>query len=167
LTYPPSAIRYPLSAIRHPLPMDQSFMARALELARQAEAAGEVPVGAVVVKDGVIVAEGWNQPIGTCDPTAHAEIVALRAAGRALGTYRLTGTTLYVTLEPCAMCAAAMVHARVERLVFAAADPRAGAAGSVFDIVRHAALNHRLECTPGVLAEECSALLRGFFQARR
>jgi tRNA(adenine34) deaminase len=147
--------------------MDQSFMARALELARQAEAAGEVPVGAVVVKDGVIVAEGWNQPIGTCDPTAHAEIVALRAAGRALGTYRLTGTTLYVTLEPCAMCAAAMVHARVERLVFAAADPRAGAAGSVFDIVRHAALNHRLECTSGVLAEECSALLRGFFQARR
>jgi tRNA(adenine34) deaminase len=147
--------------------MDLGFMSRALDLARQAAAAGEVPVGAVIVKDGVIVAEGCNQPIGTCDPTAHAEIVALRAAGRVLGTYRLTGTTLYVTLEPCAMCASAMVHARVERLVFAAADPRAGAAGSVFDIVRHAALNHHIECTSGVLAEECSGLLRGFFQARR
>ena len=99
-------------------------MARALELARMAEAAGEVPVGALIVRDGTVVAEGWNRPIGTCDPTAHAEIVALRAAGKALGTYRLTGTTLYVTLEPCAMCASAMVHARVERLVFAATDPR-------------------------------------------
>ena len=146
---------------------DAMFMARALELARLAEAAGEVPVGAVIVKDGAIVAEGWNRPIGSNDPTAHAEIVALRAAGEALGTYRLTGTTLYVTLEPCAMCASAMVHARVQRLVFAATDPRAGAAGSVFNIVQHPALNHRIECTGGVLAEECSALLRGFFLARR
>ena len=161
-------IRYPLSAIRFPLDSaDLTFMSRALELARQAEAAGEVPVGAVIVKDGVIVAEGSNRPIGSCDPTAHAEMVALRAAGQALGTYRLTGTTLYVTLEPCAMCASAMVHARVQRLVFAATDPRAGAAGSVFNIVQHAVLNHRLECTGGVLAEECGTLLRNFFLARR
>jgi tRNA(adenine34) deaminase len=148
-------------------PVDAAFMSRALELARQAEAAGEVPVGAVIVKDGVVVAEGWNHPIGAHDPTAHAEIVALRAAGQALGTYRLTGTTLYVTLEPCAMCASAMVHARVQRLVFAATDPRAGAAGSVFNIVQHPLLNHRLDCTGGVLAEECGTLLRDFFLARR
>jgi tRNA(adenine34) deaminase len=148
-------------------PLDEQFMRRAVELARQAEAAGEVPVGAVIVKDGVVVAEGWNHPIRANDPTAHAEIGALRAAGKALGTYRLTGTTLYVTLEPCAMCASAIVHARVQRLVFAAADPRAGAAGSVFNIVQHSALNHRVECTGGVLAEECGALLRDFFVARR
>jgi len=147
--------------------LDLTFMSRALELARTAEAAGEVPVGAVIVKDSAIVAEGWNRPIVSCDPTAHAEIVALRAAGQALGTYRLTGTTLYVTLEPCAMCASAMVHARVQRLVYAATDPRAGAAGSVFNIAQHQALNHRLECTAGVLAEECSTLLRNFFLARR
>jgi tRNA(adenine34) deaminase len=148
-------------------PLDEGFMRRALDLARAAEAAGEVPVGAVIVRDGIVVGEGSNRPIGACDPTAHAEIIALRAAGQALGTYRLTGTTLYVTLEPCAMCASAMVHARVARLVFAATDPRAGAAGSVFNIVQHASLNHRLECTGGVLAEECGALLRGFFFARR
>jgi tRNA(adenine34) deaminase len=142
-------------------------MQRALELARSAEAAGEVPVGAVIVKDGTIVAEGWNRPIGSHDPTAHAEIVALRTAGEVLGTYRLTGTTLYVTLEPCAMCASAMVHARVQRLVFATTDPRAGAAGSVFNILQHPALNHRVECTGGILAEDCSALLRAFFLARR
>jgi tRNA(adenine34) deaminase len=146
---------------------DERYMARALELARQAEAAGEVPVGAVIVKDGAIVAEGSNRPIGTCDPTAHAEIVALRAAGAALATYRLTGTTLYVTLEPCAMCASAMVHARVQRLVYAATDPRAGAAGSVFNVVQNPALNHRLEVEAGVMAEECGALLRSFFVARR
>lgn len=146
---------------------DAFFMSRALELARIAEREGEVPVGAVVVKDGGIVGEGWNRPIGTHDPTAHAEIVALRAAARALGTYRLLDTTLYVTLEPCAMCAGAMVHARVKRLVFAATDPRAGAAGSIFNIVQHEALNHRLVYESGVLADECSALLRGFFLARR
>jgi tRNA(adenine34) deaminase len=148
-------------------PTDADHMARALELARTAEAAGEVPVGAVIVRDGVIVAEGWNRPISACDPTAHAEVVALRAAGQALQTYRLTGTTLYVTLEPCAMCASAMVHARVQRLVYAATDPRAGAAGSVFNIVQHPSLNHRIDCTGGVLAEECGALLRSFFLARR
>jgi tRNA(adenine34) deaminase len=142
-------------------------MRRALELAHEAQAGGEVPVGAVLVSEGRIVAEGWNRPIGDCDPTAHAEIIALRAGASALGSYRLTGTTLYVTLEPCAMCAGAMVHARVQRLVYAATDPRAGAAGSVFNIVQHPALNHRLECTGGVLAEECSTLLRGFFLARR
>jgi tRNA(adenine34) deaminase len=146
---------------------DSFFMARALELAREAERAGEVPVGAVIVKDGAIVGEGWNRPISTNDPTAHAEIVALRAASRNLSTYRLLDTTLYVTLEPCAMCASAMVHARVKRLVYAATDPRAGAAGSVFNIVQHTALNHRLECDGGVMAEECGALLRGFFVARR
>lgn len=142
-------------------------MMRALELARAAESAGEVPVGAVMVRDGAIVAEGWNRPISTCDPTAHAEIVALREAGRALGTYRLSDTTLYVTLEPCPMCAGAMVHARVRRLVFAATDPRAGAAGSVFNLVQHPALNHRIECTAGVLAEDCGSLLRDFFVSRR
>ncbi len=147
--------------------MDLAFMTRALELARDAAAAGEVPVGAVIVKDGEIVAEGWNRPIGTCDPTAHAEIIALRAAGIALDTYRLIDTTLYVTLEPCAMCASAMVHARVRRLVYGATDPRAGAAGSVFNVVQNPALNHRLETCGGVLAEECGTLLRDFFAARR
>lgn len=147
--------------------LDLRFMSRALELARQAQAAGEVPVGAVIVKDGEIIAEGWNRPISTCDPTAHAEMVAIRAAGQKLNTYRLLDTTLYVTLEPCAMCAGAMVHARVKRLVFAATDPRAGAAGSVFNVVRHDALNHRLQSEGGVLAEECGALLRSFFVARR
>jgi tRNA(adenine34) deaminase len=146
---------------------DETFMRRALELARMAQSAGEVPVGAVIVKDGAIVAEGWNRPIATQDPTAHAEIIALRAAGVALNTYRLIDTTLYVTLEPCPMCAGAMVHARVRRLVFGATDPRAGAAGTVFNIVQHQALNHRLESTGGVLAEECSTLLRDFFVARR
>ncbi|AMN47412.1 tRNA(adenine34) deaminase [Steroidobacter denitrificans] len=154
-------------SVPDPSSLDIEFMSRACELARQAQRAGEVPVGAVVVKDGTIVGEGWNRPIGTSDPTAHAEIIALRAAAAALGTYRLLDTTLYVTLEPCAMCAGAMVHARVKRLVYATTDPRAGAAGSVFNIVQHPALNHRLKCTGGVLAQECSAMLRSFFAARR
>jgi tRNA(adenine34) deaminase len=148
-------------------PLDIQFMRRAIELAREAEAAGEVPVGAVIVRDGQIVGEGWNRPIVTRDPTAHAEMVALRAAAAANDSYRLTGTTLYVTLEPCAMCAGAMVHARVQRLVFAATDPRAGAAGSVFNIAQHDALNHRIAVEGGVLADECSTLLREFFAARR
>ncbi len=143
------------------------FMARAFALAKLAEAAGEVPVGAVIVKDGSIVAEGFNRPISGHDPTAHAEIVAMRVAAQALGSYRLLDTTLYVTLEPCAMCAGAMVHARVRRLVFGAADPRAGAAGSIFNIVQNAALNHRVEVQGGIMAAECSALLREFFVARR
>lgn len=142
-------------------------MSRALELAREAESIGEVPVGAVIVKDGVVIAEGYNRPISGNDPTAHAEIVAMRAAAQVLGSYRLLDTTLYVTLEPCAMCAGAMVHARIKQLVFGATDPRAGAAGSVFNIVQHAALNHRMEVQAGVLADECGALLRAFFMARR
>jgi tRNA(adenine34) deaminase len=146
---------------------DERFMRRALELAREAEVAGEVPVGALIVRDDEILAEGFNRPISTRDPTAHAEMVALRAAAARLDNYRLLGTTLYVTLEPCAMCAGAMVHARVQRLVFGAADPRAGAAGSLFDVARHPALNHRLEVVPGVLAEACGTLLRSFFVARR
>ncbi|HKV96498.1 MAG TPA: tRNA adenosine(34) deaminase TadA [Gammaproteobacteria bacterium] len=146
---------------------DPARMRVALELARQAQQAGEVPVGAVVVKDGVVIGRGWNHPIGAHDPTAHAEIVALRDAAQALGNYRLADTTLYVTLEPCAMCAGAMVHARVQRLVFGAADPRAGAAGSVFDIARAPPLNHQLQVTGGVLAEECGVLLKQFFAGRR
>jgi tRNA(adenine34) deaminase len=146
---------------------DTAFMRRAIELAREAEAAGEVPVGALIVRDGEILAEGFNRPISTHDPTAHAEMVALRAAAARIDNYRLTGTTLYVTLEPCAMCAGAMVHARVARLVYAASDPRAGAAGSVFNVVQSPALNHRLEVVAGVLAEECGTLLRNFFVARR
>ncbi len=148
-------------------PDDSHFMRRALELAREAEAAGEVPVGALVVRDGEIIAEGFNRPISTRDPTAHAEMVVLRAAAARLDNYRLLGTTLYVTLEPCAMCAGAMVHARVQRLVYGATDPRAGAAGSVFNVVQNPALNHRLEVVPGVRAEDCGVLLRSFFVARR
>ena len=147
--------------------LDIGFMKRAIELAREAELAGEVPVGAVVVKDGAIIAEGWNRPISTHDPSAHAEMIAMRAAAQALGNYRLLDTTLYVTLEPCAMCAGAMVHARVKRLVYAAPDPRAGATGSVFNIVQHPALNHRIAVTGGVLADDCSSLLRAFFASRR
>jgi tRNA(adenine34) deaminase len=143
-------------------------MRRALELARTAEAAGEVPVGALVVSAaGRIVGEGWNQPVAAHDPTAHAEILALRAAGRAEASYRLGGATLYVTLEPCPMCAAAMVHARIARLVFGAWDPRQGAAGSAFDLTRSRSLNHALDAFGGVLAEECGALLREFFARRR
>jgi tRNA(adenine34) deaminase len=146
---------------------DSDFMARALELAGRAESEGEVPVGAVLVKDGRIIAEGWNRPIAGQDPTAHAEIEAIRAGARALNSYRLSGTTLYVTLEPCAMCAAAMVHARVQRLVFGAWDPRVGAAGSTFNLVNAPALNHRIDTFGGVLADECGALLRRLFERRR
>jgi tRNA(adenine34) deaminase len=146
---------------------DIAFMTRALQLARQAQEAGEVPVGAVVVKDDRIVGEGFNRPISGCDPTAHAEIVAMRAAAQSLGSYRLLNTTLYVTLEPCAMCAGAMVHARVHRLVYGASDPRAGAAGSVFSIANSAALNHRVKVDGGILIEECGDLLREFFSKRR
>lgn len=146
---------------------DVVFMRRAFELARAAEAAGEVPVGAVVVRDGIVIGEGSNRPISTQDPTAHAEIVALRAAATAIGSYRLLDTTLYVTLEPCAMCAGAMVHARVKRLVYAARDPRAGAVQSVFNIVRNPALNHQIDWQEGPLHDEGVELLRAFFRARR
>ena len=146
---------------------DIRYMQEALALAREAEAADEVPVGAVLVADGAIVGRGRNAPIGSHDPSAHAEIQALREAARALKNYRLVDTTLYVTLEPCPMCAGAMVHARVGRLVYGCADPRSGAAGSVFDLVRSTVLNHRLEVTGGVLEDECGELLRGFFRRRR
>lgn len=148
-------------------PRDQQWMRRAMALAQRAEASGEVPVGAVIVCDNSLLAEGWNQPIGTHDSTAHAEIMALRAAGRATANYRLTGTTLYVTLEPCVMCAGAIVHARVARVVYAATDPRAGAAGSVFSLLENTPLNHQVSVQGGVLAEECSEMLRQFFRARR
>ena len=146
---------------------DARFMARALELAREAERAGEVPIGALVVLDGAVIGEGRNQPIGEHDPTAHAEVVALRAAARRAANYRLTGATLYVTLEPCPMCAMALVHARIARLCYAAPDPRQGAAGSVLDLCRHPAFNHRLEVQGGVAEAEAGELLRNFFRARR
>lgn len=146
---------------------DERFMRRALELAREAEAAGEVPIGAVLVKDGEVIGEGFNHPITACDPTAHAEIVALRAAAERIGNYRLVDTTLYVTVEPCAMCAGALVHARVKRLVYGAREPRTGGAGSVFDIVRDERLNHRLEVVPGVMEAECAGLMTEFFRRRR
>lgn len=148
-------------------PSDIEFMQRALELSASAEATGEVPVGAVLVHGDRIIAEGANRPIATNDPTAHAEIEALRAGGQALGSYRLTDTTLYVTLEPCAMCAAAIVHARVRRLVFGAWDPRAGAAGSILDVFTLPGLNHRVDVFGGVLADECGRRLKQFFMERR
>jgi tRNA(adenine34) deaminase len=142
-------------------------MRRALDLARHAEQAGEVPVGALVVLNDEVIGEGWNQPIVSHDPTAHAEIVALRAAATRLKNYRLTDTTLYVTLEPCAMCAGAIVQARVARVVYGATDPKAGAAGSVFNLLGSPSLNHRAQVTGGVLAEECGTMLRKFFEVRR
>lgn len=142
-------------------------MRHALLLARRAEAAGEVPVGAVVVHEGRIAGEGWNRPIGAHDPSAHAEIVALRAAAQRLGNYRLTGSALYVTLEPCVMCAGAIVHARVARLVFGADDPGAGAVRSVYDVIANPRLNHRVDWQGGVLGVECGERLRAFFRARR
>ena len=143
-------------------------MRRALELASHAEAQGEVPVGAVLVLGGEIVGEGWNQPIGRHDPSAHAEIMALRDAGRRLGNYRLPETTLYVTLEPCPMCAGAIVHARVGKVIYAASDPRSGAAGSVFDLLpSDQRFNHHTRAEGGLLAEESAQLLRQFFRARR
>jgi tRNA(adenine34) deaminase len=142
-------------------------MRRALALAERAEAEGEVPVGALVVRGDRVLGEGWNRPIAAHDPTAHAEILALRAAALLAGDYRLGGATLYVTLEPCPMCAAAMAHARVARVVFGAWDPRQGAAGSVFNLVAADAMNHRVDAFGGVLSEECGALLRRFFARRR
>jgi len=148
-------------------PRDEMWMARALELAREAESQGEVPVGAVLVQQDRIFAEGWNRPISRCDPTAHAEIEALRAGGQALGNYRLPDATLYVTLEPCVMCMGALIHARIRRLVYGTADPRQGAAGSVLSLHRADFVNHRFEVTGGVLAQPCAALLKDFFLRRR
>ncbi len=142
-------------------------MRRALELALRAEAEGEVPVGALVVRDDQLLGEGWNQPVALRDPTAHAEILAMRNAAQKVGDYRLAGTTLYVTLEPCPMCAAAIAHARIARLVFGAWDPRQGAAGSAFNLVSAPEMNHRVDAFGGVLSEECGVQLKRFFAARR
>jgi tRNA(adenine34) deaminase len=146
---------------------DMDYMALALAQARRARDAGEVPVGAVLVQGERVIAAGANRPISGCDPTAHAEVEALRAGARALGSYRLSDTVLYVTLEPCLMCAAAIVHARVRRVVFGAWDQRAGAAGSMLDAFALPGLNHRVDVFGGVLQDECAALLAEFFEARR
>lgn len=142
-------------------------MEQALELAAQAALTGEVPVGAVIVKDGVIIGRGFNQPISQHDPSAHAEINALRDAARQLGNYRLAGCELFVTLEPCAMCAGAIMHARIARLIFGARDPKSGAAGSVVNLFSEARLNHHTEVIGGVLAEPCGRVLSDFFAQRR
>ena len=142
-------------------------MQAALAEARLAGNAGEVPIGAVVVRDGAIIARGQNRVLRDIDPTAHAEVVALRAAAAAVGNYRLTGCTLYVTLEPCAMCAGAVIHARIDRLVYSAADPKAGACGSVLSVLNHPQLNHQMQVDQGTLAEESAELLRAFFRERR
>ena len=147
---------------------DQRWMRRALSLAERAAAQGEVPVGAVLVRDQEIIGEGWNRPISESDPSAHAEILALRDAGRRLGNYRLPGTILYVTLEPCSMCAGAIVQARVDQVRFGTADPKGGACGSVFDLLpSDSRFNHRTECVGGILAKESGELLREFFRSRR
>ena len=146
---------------------DKYWMRRALQLAERARAEGEVPVGAVLVMEGDCIGEGWNRPISAHDPTAHAEIAALRAGATHLGNYRLPGATLYVTLEPCAMCAGAIILARIKRLVYAAADPKSGAAGSVFNILQSAQLNHRVELASGILEQEAATLLQTFFWERR
>ena len=146
---------------------DEAFMREALELARQAGGAGEVPVGAVVVKEGTVIGRGYNRPIASRDPTAHAEMGALREAAVRVGNYRLTGCELYVTLEPCAMCAGAIMHARIRRLVYGARDPKTGACGGVTDLFADARLNHHTAVAGGILEEPCGALLRELFAARR
>jgi tRNA(adenine34) deaminase len=147
--------------------LDLFWMQRALELAQKAQSLGEVPIGAVLVKDDQIIGEGYNAPINQHDPTAHAEIMALREAAQRIGNYRLLNTTLYVTIEPCVMCAGALVHARVKEVVFGAKEPRTGAVGSVFDILQSDRLNHRVAIRGGVMAEECATLIQQFFKQRR
>jgi tRNA(adenine34) deaminase len=147
---------------------DELFMHQAIILAQRAESEGEVPVGALLVRDGKVIGEGWNRPITTSDPTAHAEIMALRDAGKRVANYRLPDTTLYVTLEPCPMCAGAIVHARVKRVVYGTTDPKGGAAGSVFNLLpSDERFNHYVKAEGGVLADECANLLRNFFRSRR
>ena len=146
---------------------DIEFMRQALAEARESAAAGEVPIGAVLVREGRILARAGNRTIRDCDPTAHAEIVALREAARIIGNYRLADTTLYVTIEPCSMCAGAMIQARVPRLVYGAAEPRGGAVQSCFEVLSHPDLNHRVQVSSGVLASDCSDLIQSFFTARR
>ena len=146
---------------------DEHFMRHALSLADHAESIGEVPVGACIVRDGTVIGEGWNRSITQHDPCGHAEIQAIQAAAQACQNYRLAHTTLYVTLEPCAMCAGAIVHARIPRVVFAASDPKTGCAGSVMNVLQHAALNHQCEVTGGVLHDEASHKISAFFKQRR
>lgn len=147
--------------------MDEYWMQKALCLAQQAQAQGEVPVGALIVKNNEIIAEGLNGSISCCDPTAHAEMQAIRAAAQTLQNYRMLDTTLYVTLEPCAMCAGAIIQARIARVIFGASDPRTGAAGSVFNVLENPVLNHRASVTKGILGAECGALLTQFFRNKR
>ena len=161
------AMHVPQSPAQSQAALDESFMRTALALAAQAEALGEVPVGAVVVKDGRIIGQGHNRPIGDHDPSAHAEIQALRAASAAESNYRLAGCTLYVTLEPCVMCAGAMMHARLARVVFGASDPKTGACGSVINLFDQPLLNHHARVQGGVLAPEAGAMLQTFFAERR
>jgi len=146
---------------------DLTYLREAIAEAQAAELAGEVPVGAVIVRNNEIIARGRNRVIADSDPTAHAEIVALRAAGHALANSRLEGCDLYTTLEPCAMCAGAILHARIRRLIYATPDPKAGACGTVLSVLNHPSLNHRVDVTAGLLGEECSTLLTNFFRARR
>ncbi|WP_279023822.1 tRNA adenosine(34) deaminase TadA [Gibbsiella quercinecans] len=146
---------------------DEYWMRQALRLALRAQEEGEVPVGALLVLDNQVIGEGWNRPIGRHDPTAHAEIMALRQGGAVLQNYRLLNATLYVTLEPCVMCAGAMIHSRIGRLVYGAADMKTGAAGSLLDILRHPGMNHQLAITAGVLADDCAGMLSAFFRQRR
>ena len=147
--------------------VDEPFMNLALAEAKKAEASGEVPVGAVIVVEGAVIARAFNQPIGLSDPTAHAEIAAIREACRGVGNYRLSGATMYCTVEPCMMCAGAMIHARLSRLVFGTPDPKAGSAGSIYNVLTDPRLNHRVEVVSGIREEECAALLRDFFARRR
>jgi tRNA(adenine34) deaminase len=146
---------------------DQHYMQQAFSLAKKAESEGEVPVGAVIVSDNTVIAEGWNQPIQLHDPSAHAEMMALRKAATTIGNYRLKNTTLYVTLEPCAMCVGAMIHARIQRLVFGAYDPKAGAVKSVFHLLDDPRHNHAIEWQGGVMESDCGAILKAFFKQRR
>ena len=146
---------------------DKDFMQRAFELAKKAEAHDEVPVGAVIVYQDKIIGEGWNQPISSDDPTAHAEIMALRDAGKKIGNYRIPNATIYVTLEPCTMCAGAIIHARLAKLVYAVDDPKTGACGSVFNLLQTEELNHKVEIDNGVMEEECRSLIQSFFKEKR
>ena len=146
---------------------DKEWMERAFELAQKAKESDEVPIGAVIVRENKIIGEGWNQPISSQDPTAHAEIIALRDAGNNICNYRLPNTTMYVTLEPCAMCAGAIIHARITKLIFAAADPKTGACGSIFNLLQTEELNHKVDITKGIMEYECCLLIRTFFKEKR
>ena len=146
---------------------DKEWMQRAFELAQKAKEHDEVPVGAVIVHENQIIGEGWNQPISSNDPTAHAEIIALRDAGNNVGNYRLPNATMYVTLEPCAMCAGAIIHARLSKIIFAVADPKTGACGSIFNLLQAEELNHKVEIDKGIMEDECRSLIQTFFKEKR